>query len=69
MRLSAFVDGGMVYGAGTTVDLYELRYSAGVALNWFSPIGPLSISFALPLNDRPGDETETVQFTLGQSFK
>ena len=69
MRLSVFVDGGMVYGYQQDVDLGELRYAAGVAFNWFSPIGPLSISYALPLNDQRGDQIESVQFTLGQSFR
>ncbi|OGI59159.1 MAG: outer membrane protein assembly factor BamA [Candidatus Muproteobacteria bacterium RBG_19FT_COMBO_61_10] len=69
MRLSAFVDGGMVYGTGQDIDLGEMRYAAGAAFNWFSPIGPLSISYALPLNDQTGDRTESVQFTLGQSFR
>lgn len=69
MRLSVFIDAGMVYGATTVVDLLELRYAAGVAFNWFSPIGPLSISYAFPLNDRPEDSTESVQFTLGQAFR
>ena len=69
MRLSVFADAGMVYGPDERVDLSALRYSAGIAFNWFSPIGPLSISFAVPLNDRPGDETESVQFTLGQAFR
>lgn len=69
MRLSVFVDAGMVYGPTAIVDLLELRYSAGVAFNWFSPVGPLSISYAFPLNDRPEDRTESVQFTLGQAFR
>jgi len=69
MRLSVFVDAGMVYGSGTKIDLLELRYTGGFAFNWFSPIGPLSISYALPLNDRPGDRLEAIQFTLGQSFR
>jgi len=69
MRLSVFVDGGMVYGYEQDVDLGGLRYAAGVAFNWFSPIGPLSISYALPLNEQPGDQIEAVQFTLGQSFR
>ena len=63
------VDAGMVYGPNENVDLGVLRYSAGFAFNWFSPIGPLSISYAFPLNDRPGDKTEAVQFTLGQAFR
>jgi len=73
MRLSLFVDAGMVYGTENGVrqntDLGELRYSAGFGFNWFSPIGPLSISYAFPLNAQPGDRTESVQFTLGQAFR
>jgi outer membrane protein insertion porin family len=69
MRLSVFVDGGMVYGSNQVVDLGGLRYATGVAFNWFSPIGPLSISYAFPLNKQPGDKTESVQFTLGQAFQ
>ncbi len=65
MRLSLFTDGGMVYGPGEKVELGQLRYSAGLAFNWFSPVGPLSFSFAIPLNDKPGDRTESFQFTLG----
>ena len=69
MRLSAFVDGGMVYGPSQSIDLNELRYSAGVAFNWFSPIAPLAISYGLPLNDKPGDSLDAVQFTLGTTFR
>lgn len=65
MRLSFFTDGGMVYGSGEKVDLGQLRYSAGIAFNWFSPVGPLSFSYAIPLNDKPGDRKEAFQFTLG----
>jgi len=69
MRLSAFVDAGMVYGPDQHVDLLDMRFSAGLAFNWFSPIGPLSFSYAQPLNARTGDRTESVQFTLGQAFR
>lgn len=69
MRVSAFVDAGQVYGPGEKVDLGELRYSAGLAFNWFSPVGPLSFSYAKPLNSKPGDSTEQFQFTLGVPFR
>lgn len=69
MRLSAFVDGGMVYAAGQPMDVGELRYSAGLAFNWFSPIAPLTISFGVPLNAREGDTADRVQFTLGTIFR
>lgn len=69
MRLSVFVDTGMVYGPGESVDLGQLRYSTGLAFSWYSPVGPLSISFAKPLNAQPGDRKEGVQFTLGTPFR
>jgi len=65
MRLSLFVDAGMVYGPAEKIEFGELRYSTGLAFNWFSPLGPLSISIAAPLNAKDTDRTETVQFTLG----
>jgi len=51
------------------MDIGELRYSTGLAFNWFTPVGPLSLSFAKALNDKPGDDTEALQFTLGVPFR
>jgi len=68
-RISFFIDGGQVYGPGSSLDIGELRYSAGIAFNWFSPMGPLAISYAEPLNDKAGDDTQRIQFTLGRFFQ
>lgn len=74
-RLALFIDGGQVYDANGIydpngdVDLGEMRYSAGIALNWFSAVGPLNISYALPINDERGDDVENLQFTLGTVFR
>jgi outer membrane protein insertion porin family len=68
-RISLFIDGGQVYGDSESIDVGELRFAGGVALSWFSPLGPLSLSFAQAINDKPGDRTERIQFTLGQMFR
>lgn len=65
MRMSLFVDAGQVWGSDEHVALGELRYSTGLAFNWFSPVGPLTFSYAKPLVDKPGDQHEAFQFTLG----
>lgn len=67
-RLSAFVDAGAVYGEGAKVSLGDLRYSAGIALSWVSPVGPLKFSLAKALNAKPDDKTEVFQFQLGSVF-
>jgi outer membrane protein insertion porin family len=50
------------------VDLGDIRYSVGLGLSWLTPVGPLSVALAVPLNDKDGDDTEIFQFALGQTF-
>ena len=68
-RLGAFVDGGMVYGNDQDIDLDIVRYSYGLVFNWFSPLGPFSLSYAEPINDEPGDEIENFQISFGTVFR
>lgn len=67
-RASAFVDVGNVYADTDDFDASKLRASAGMALMWRSPMGPISISYALPLRKEDGDDIERLQFTFGGQF-
>jgi outer membrane protein insertion porin family len=67
-RVSAFVDFGNVYSGVDEFDAGELRASAGVALLWRAPVGPISISYAYPFKKKDGDEIERLQFTFGGGF-
>jgi outer membrane protein insertion porin family len=69
LRLAAFLDAGQVFGVGEKFSLGEVRYAAGLALAWTSPFGPLKLSLAHPLNDKPGfDRVQRLQFTFGTAF-
>ena len=68
MRLGVFFDTGMVWGADEKMNLSDLRYSTGVAFAWNSPMGPLRLSYGQPLNVKPGDRVQHVQFQFGQTF-
>ena len=74
LRMSAFIDAGMTSGPGDKLQRYEnfefgdMRYSAGLAVLWVSPLGPLKFSLAQPLVSKDGDKTEVFQFTLGNVF-
>lgn len=68
VRMTAFVDGGYVWGPGEKLDLGDMRYSAGIGLVWITPVGILRFSLAEALNEKPGDDTTAFQFTLGSSF-
>ncbi|MFM9437634.1 outer membrane protein insertion porin family [Janthinobacterium sp. CG_23.3] len=68
LRWFAFVDGGQVYQEGAKLRASELRYAAGLGISWISPVGPLKLSYGLPLNDKPGDRIERFQFQMGTGF-
>lgn len=46
----------------------DMRFSAGVGVTWITPIGPISLSYAKPLNKKAGDEIDQVQFEIGRLF-
>jgi outer membrane protein insertion porin family len=64
-RLSAFVDYGNVFQRPGDFALDEFRVTTGLALQWQSPMGPISISYALPLRKEDSDDIERLQFTFG----
>jgi outer membrane protein insertion porin family len=68
VRLSAFIDVGNVFDDTNEFDADELRASAGLAMVWLSPVGPLGLSIAEPIVSEPGDKEQRFQFTLGSAF-
>jgi len=74
VRMSLFLDGGATWGGGDVEGRYDklkaadLRYSAGLAVSWYSPIGPLKFSLGTPLNAQAGDKEQRFQFILGSVF-
>ncbi len=68
-----FVNGSSVNGKQYCKDNFgfdagNMRYSVGAGFTWITMIGPLSLSYAYPLNDKDGDETQNVQFEIGRTF-
>jgi len=67
-RLGVYFDAGNVFEDTDTYETDELRQSVGVSAKWFSVIGPIEFSYAFPINDESGDDTEEFQFSLGARF-
>jgi outer membrane protein insertion porin family len=68
VRLSAFFDVGNVFENYDSFEAGDLRYSAGLAGLWLSPLGPISMSLGFPLNAESDDDEQRFQFTVGTFF-
>ena len=71
MDASFFFDAGNVWGVdydSGLSDTNKIRSSIGVGIDWFTLIGPLSVSFSYPISKVDTDKTESFKFNLGTTF-
>ena len=67
MRLAFFYDYGMVGRVSTGLDEIT-KEGYGVALEWFSPMGPINLVFAKAVDPESYDKTSKFEFTMGRKF-
>jgi outer membrane protein insertion porin family len=66
-----FFDMGNVWGAdysSSISDSSKLRTSTGIALDFMSPVGPLSFTYSIPLSKASTDKEQNFLFNIGSSF-
>ena len=69
--LKVFLDVGNVWGvdySSSIDDSNKIRSSSGIALEFFTPIGPMSFSYAETITKADTDVTESFRFQLGTTF-
>ena len=49
-------------------DPARIRASAGLSVQWLSPMGPMVFNLAWPIKEYVGDETEIFSFNIGKTF-
>ena len=64
---AVFVDAGEV-GTSSTPFSGKLRAGAGVGARYYTPIGPIRMDFAVPLNKRSGDDAFELYIGIGEAF-
>jgi outer membrane protein insertion porin family len=64
-----FLDAGNAYREMSDIKIDTSRFSVGGGMRWLSPLGPLRVELAFPLNEKPFDDTELIQFSFGGPFQ
>ena len=70
-NFSAFFDAANIWGIdynSSLSDSSKIRSSIGIAVDFFTPIGPLNISFTEVITKNKSDITESFRFNLGTTF-
>lgn len=68
---NVFYDAANIWGVDYNSQINDssaLRSSTGLAIDWYTPVGPLSFSFSQPLTKKSTDKTESFRFNLGTTF-
>ena len=68
---SVFLDVANIWGVDYDSNLHDsgkIRSSIGIGLDWFTVVGPISFSYALPLSKDTNDVTQEFSFNLGTTF-
>jgi outer membrane protein insertion porin family len=70
-NISMFFDAANVWGidySSSLADGSKIRSSLGMAIDFFTPIGPLNFSLSQPITKSKNDITEFFRFNLGTTF-
>ncbi len=65
-----FLDAGNVWGVDydSSLDNSKIRSSTGFAIDWLTPVGPLSFVLSQPITKASTDVEETFRFDIGTTF-
>lgn len=69
LGMAVFVDGGAAFRTSLPDFSEDIRWGAGMGLRYYTPIGPVRLDVATPLNPRSGtDDPVQVYVSVGQAF-
>jgi translocation and assembly module TamA len=66
--LVGFVEAGSVYSTALPDLGQRLYWGVGIGVRYYSPIGPIRLDLAVPIDRRPSDNAFQIYVSIGQAF-
>ena len=63
----AFLDMGNAFAENDGFNPADLRFGAGLGVNWFSPFGPIMVILGIPLDKLDDEDAAVFEFSMGGS--
>ncbi len=67
-ELITFLDTGMVGHPSNPESRGGFRFTAGLGLNYITPVGPIGLSYGYKLDRREGEDPGRIHFSIGYTF-
>jgi outer membrane protein insertion porin family len=67
-RIVTFFDTGQVWLDSKDASFTDLRYTAGLGLQYNTPVGPIRVDYGHKLDRRTGESSGEVHFSIGHAF-
>ena len=68
VALHTFFDSGSVFLRDQSFSIDDFRTSTGTGVRYLSPIGPIGIDIGVPIDERSGEPSFRVHFSIGSNF-
>ena len=69
INIKLFLTTGSIWNSDyTSTDKIDIRSSVGTSFDFITPIGPISFSYAVPIEKNSTDRTRSFNFSIGSSF-
>ncbi|MCE5194391.1 MAG: outer membrane protein assembly factor BamA [Nitrospiraceae bacterium] len=63
-----FLDGGNVWARANDMNLSGLKYTTGLGLRYYTPVGPVRLDYGYKLQRETGESSGAIHFSIGHAF-
>ncbi len=68
LGIVAFLDGGNVWLKANDINPADVKFTTGLGLRYYTPVGPIRVDYGHKLQREPGESKGEIHFSIGHAF-